>query len=116
MVRVMPKARASSLPVNQRAVMALCATIMDSEPMPKSTRPAYRTARLGAQATRAAPATTNPEKIRLARRTPTRSIRKPPARTAKTAATLYIVYMVPMAARSVWNTWMRVVSMAPTLS
>ena len=40
MVRVIPKAMASSLPENQRAVMALCATIMDSDPMPKMTRPA----------------------------------------------------------------------------
>ena len=37
MVRVMPKAMASSLPVNQRATMALCATYMDSQPMPKRT-------------------------------------------------------------------------------
>ena len=64
----------------------------------------------------AAPATTKPEKIRLARRTPARSMRMPPAPTATTAATLYMVYMVPIAARSVWKTWMRVVSMAPTLS
>ena len=104
MVRVMPNAMASSLPVNQRAMMALWATIMDSEPMPNRTRPASRTAKLGAQATMAAPATTKPEKIRLARRTPTRSIRTPPTPTATTAATLYIMYMVPMAARSVWNT------------
>ena len=31
---------ASSLPVNQRAMMALCATIMDSDPMPNRMRPA----------------------------------------------------------------------------
>jgi hypothetical protein len=43
-------------------------------------------------------------------------MRKPPASTAMTAATLYMVYMVPMAARLVWNAWIRVVSMAPTLS
>ena len=104
MVSVMPNAMASSLPVNQRAVMALCATIMDSDPIPNNTRPAYMTGRLGAAATIDAPTTTKPEKIKLARRTPTRSIRKPPATTANTAATLYMVYMVPMAARSVWNT------------
>ena len=105
MVRVMPKAMASSLPVNQRAMMALCATIMDSDPMPNRTRPAYRTGRLGAQATMAAPATTKPEKIRLARRTPDAiDEERLRASTATTAATLYIVYMVPMAARSVWKT------------
>ncbi len=35
MVRAMPKARAISLPLNQRLMMALCTTIRDSEPAPK---------------------------------------------------------------------------------
>ena len=115
-VSAIPNPSASSLPVNQRAMIALCATIIDSEPTPNTSRPRYITGRLGALATIAAPATTSAEKIMLARRTPARSTSTPPASTAAIAARLYIEYMLPIAARFVWNTWMRVVSIAPTLS
>ena len=45
MVRMTPKAKLSSLPLNQRASAATTATFKDSAPMPKMSRPAAITRR-----------------------------------------------------------------------
>ena len=66
----MPKASASSLPLNQRAMMALCATTSDSDPAPKTKRPAKSIQVLSAKATMTAPRVTSAEKSRLALRGP----------------------------------------------
>ncbi len=47
MVRLSPNARLSSLPLNQRAIAVVTATISDSAPRPNSRRPAAMTATTG---------------------------------------------------------------------
>ncbi len=88
MASVMPKDSASSRPRNQRARIALCATINDSDPAPKMNRPTAATVMLGASATTHAPRTTRKERIRLASRVPIRSIIRPERKTQMIAATL----------------------------
>ncbi len=84
---VKPNEKASSLPLNQRARMALCATTSDSLPAPKTSRPRPATVTFGATATMQAPITMSPEKIRLAQRVPIRSMSMPPRNTTTMAAT-----------------------------
>ena len=115
-VNVTPKESANSLPRNQRARIALCATISDSDPAPKMNRPTAAIVMLGARATTHAPATTRAERIRLASRVPIRSIIRPERKTQMIAATLYHVYSLPIAAWSACHVFMRVGAIAPMLS
>ncbi len=87
MARVSPNEKASSLPLNQRARMALCATTSDSLPAPNTSRPIPATVTLGASATMQAPTTMSPENSRLAARVPMRSMSMPPRKTTTMAAT-----------------------------
>ena len=87
-VSASPKAKASSLPLNHLARMALWQTISDSAPMPKTVRPAIISQKVGATATITAPITISTEKTRLMVRVPKRSIRKPPMRTITTLGQL----------------------------
>jgi len=90
-VRAIPNDNASSLPLNQRARIALWATTSGSAPAPKTKRPTMSIGTVCAAATMTAPASTRTEKIRLESRVPSRSIRNPPIRRAMIAATLYMV-------------------------
>ena len=107
---------ASSLLRNQRASMALWATMSGSEPAPKMKRPAKRTGMLLACQTMTAPERTSREKIMLALRVPSRSMSMPPNRTTRTAATLYMVLKAPTVARSAWSPSMSDGAMAPMMS
>ena len=85
-VREMPKARAISLPLNQRLMMALWATTRLSEPAPKMSRPAKSVVLLGEKATIMAPRVTRTEKRREAFRVPSLSMSTPPMKTVRMAA------------------------------
>ncbi len=88
MVRLMPKAKLSSLPLNQRAMAQVTATMSDSAPRPKTRRPAAIVTRSPLAAVSAAPALHSTAKIKVARRTPIRSISRPPSSTMNTFGTL----------------------------
>ena len=80
-VREMPKDRASSLPLNHLDMKAIWATTSDSDPAPKTSRPANSIGPDLARATISAPRTTSTENSRLARRVPSLSVRTPPKKT-----------------------------------
>src|SRR6516162_4386165 len=65
MVRLMPKAKLSSFPLNHFARAVVTATIMDSAPSPKTVRPAIITGALPRAAVMAAPKRQTAAKARI---------------------------------------------------
>ena len=85
-VSEMPNARASSLPLNHLDMKAIWVTTRDSEPAPKTSRPAKSMVPDLDKATMRAPRTTSEEKSRLALRVPSLSVSTPPKKTMAMAA------------------------------
>jgi hypothetical protein len=88
MVRLMPKAKLSSLPLNHLASAVVTATIIDSAPNPSTVRPAIITTALPLAAVSRAPSKQSVANIAIAFLVPIRSIRIPPISNVATAATL----------------------------
>src|SRR5271167_456565 len=82
-VRLMPKAKLSSLPLNQRAKAAVTATISDSAPIPKTSRPTAISQRCPDATVIAGPIKQRTAKIIKERLSPIRSIKTPPITTVK---------------------------------
>ncbi len=80
-VRFTPKAKLSSLPRNQRAMPTVTATISDSAPIPKISRPAAMTSNSPVAAVTAAPTKQSTPNSSVAFLTPIRSMMIPPIRT-----------------------------------
>ncbi len=80
-VRLMPKAKLNSFPLNHRASAAVTATISDSAPMPKMSRPVAISQRCPDATVIAGPIKQSTPKIINDRRNPIRSIRTPPMTT-----------------------------------
>ena len=88
-----PSAKASSRPWKYEAIIALCTTLSDSPPRPKSTRPANMVAQAALvlppmsmvpTAVSPAPATSSAMKTTPMRRTPRRSASQPPKKGSAT--------------------------------
>ena len=88
MVRLMPIAKDSSLPLNQRPRTVVAATMSGSAPSPRRKRPAIMTAWVLPKAMTTPPAAVSTPNAIMARLVPTRSTTTPPARRMRSAATL----------------------------
>src|SRR5580704_7687433 len=87
-VRLMPNAKLSSLPLNHLAKAVVTATIMDSAPSPKTVRPAIISGALPLAAVMVAPRRQMIAKARIDFLVPMRSMMMPPSSRVATAATL----------------------------
>ena len=80
-VRLTPKAKLSSRPLNQRAIPTVTETIRDSAPIPNISRPAAMTTNSLVAAVTEAPMKHSVPKSSVAFFTPIRSMMIPPTRT-----------------------------------
>ena len=80
-VRLMPKAKLSSFPLNHLPIAVVTATMSDSAPRPKISRPAAIVASVPDSAVTAAPARQMTPNASVARRVPMRSTMNPPMST-----------------------------------
>ena len=87
-VKLTPKAKLSSLPLNHFAMAQVTETISDSAPMPKISRPVAMMASWPDAAVIAAPIRHKTPNSSVAFLTPIRSMMMPPMRTMKTLGTL----------------------------
>ena len=87
-VRLRPKAKLSSFPLNHFAIAVVTATMSDSAPRPNTSRPAAMTRSSPDAAVMAAPARHRTPKMSVARRVPMRSMMRPPTSTIPMFGTL----------------------------
>ena len=87
-VRLIPNAKLSSLPLNHFAMAVVTATISDSAPIPNTNRPIAITQKTGVAAVMMAPIRQMIPKSSKALRAPMRSMMNPPIRTVAIGAML----------------------------
>ena len=88
MVRLSPKAKLSSLPLNHLAMAVVTATMSGSAPTPRRKRPAAMTRKSEETAVRTPATVQTAPKSRIERAVPKRSMTTPPPSSTSTAAQL----------------------------